>query len=93
MGIFFFSFNLSIHFLKSNFQFSDAAQRENSANILDAYLKRENNYTILEIKSVSYTDSGFYECIADNGIPPIIKTNFSITIRGKSLFSLLIILC
>lgn len=36
----------------------------------------------LKIQSVSFEDAGLYECVADNGIPPSIKTNFSLTIRG-----------
>ncbi|GIY67332.1 hemicentin-1 [Caerostris darwini] len=35
-----------------------------------------------KIASVSSSDAGNYQCIADNGIEPIIKSNFTITIRG-----------
>lgn len=37
---------------------------------------------ILKISSVASTDSGTYECTADNGISAI-KSNFTITIRGR----------
>ncbi|GIY67333.1 titin [Caerostris darwini] len=40
-----------------------------------------NNGSVLRIPKISYEDAGIYECSADNGIPPAIKTNFSITIR------------
>ncbi|GBL76498.1 Down syndrome cell adhesion molecule-like protein 1 [Araneus ventricosus] len=35
----------------------------------------------LIIPAVSYKDDGHYECTAENGMSPAIKTNFSITIR------------
>ncbi|GIY09035.1 down syndrome cell adhesion molecule-like protein 1 [Caerostris extrusa] len=38
---------------------------------------------ILKFPSISYTDAGQYTCIADNNIGPSIKTNFTITIRGR----------
>lgn len=37
----------------------------------------------LTIAPVSYDDGGVYECVADNGIQPIIKSNFTLTIRGR----------
>ncbi|GFS52408.1 titin [Trichonephila inaurata madagascariensis] len=42
-----------------------------------------SNGSTLKFPRVSYDDSGMYECSADNGISPIIKQNFSITIRGR----------
>ncbi|XP_054724331.1 leucine-rich repeats and immunoglobulin-like domains protein 3 [Uloborus diversus] len=36
------------------------------------------------IPSVTYNDAGTYQCTADNGIPPAIQTNFTITIRGRT---------
>lgn len=40
------------------------------------------NNTTFKIPSVSYGDAGLYECEAENGVPPIIKSNFSLSIRG-----------
>ncbi|GFU50491.1 titin [Nephila pilipes] len=37
----------------------------------------------LKITSVSYEDAGFYECVADNGISPKIKSNFTIFVRDS----------
>ncbi|GIY09038.1 titin [Caerostris extrusa] len=37
----------------------------------------------LNLVDVSELDSGLYECIADNGIPPSIRSNFSIVIRAS----------
>lgn len=39
--------------------------------------------TSLTIAPVSYDDGGVYECVADNGIQPVIKSNFTLTIRGR----------
>ncbi|GFT23978.1 titin, partial [Nephila pilipes] len=39
------------------------------------------DYSILLFSHVSYEDAGVYECMADNGIPPIIISNFTLTIR------------
>ncbi|XP_055938210.1 cell adhesion molecule DSCAML1-like [Argiope bruennichi] len=41
----------------------------------------KQNSTVLHISKVSSDDAGMYECIADNGIPPTIISNFTITIR------------
>lgn len=64
------------------FFFSDNQLSELISNVNEVENSHKNN-SLLVIPSVSYTDSGYYECIASNGIPPLIKTNFSITIRGK----------
>ncbi|GFR23250.1 contactin-5, partial [Trichonephila clavata] len=37
----------------------------------------------LKIISVSSSDAGVYQCIADNGIEPVIKSNFTVTIRDS----------
>ncbi|GFU28493.1 titin [Nephila pilipes] len=42
-----------------------------------------NSDSTLKIPRVSYGDSGIYQCIADNGIHPSIKANFTVTIRGR----------
>lgn len=42
-------------------------------------IKNSSNF---RISPVMYENAGLYECIADNGIPPKIRTNFSLTIRG-----------
>ncbi|GFV73982.1 hemicentin-1 [Trichonephila clavipes] len=39
------------------------------------------NSSILKISPVTYDHSGLYECIADNGISPSIKTNFTLSVR------------
>lgn len=56
-------------------------------NILDEHLSRTSsdskNSSLLRISLVQYENAGTYECVADNGIEPIIKTNFTLTIRGK----------
>lgn len=44
----------------------------------------ERNSSIFRISSVSYEDAGIYECVADNGIPPSIRANFTMTIRGRN---------
>lgn len=44
-----------------------------------------NEETVLKIPRVSYEDAGNYECSADNGIPPIIRNNFTISIRGMNV--------
>ncbi|GFR22298.1 hemicentin-1, partial [Trichonephila clavata] len=41
------------------------------------------NSSILKISPVTYDHSGLYECIADNGISPSIKTNFTLSVRGR----------
>ncbi|GIY09039.1 hypothetical protein CEXT_337741 [Caerostris extrusa] len=41
--------------------------------------------SVLKISSVTSDDAGIYECVADNGIPPSIKVNFTIVIRATSL--------
>ncbi|XP_035230462.1 Down syndrome cell adhesion molecule-like protein Dscam2 [Stegodyphus dumicola] len=46
--------------------------------------KERGNSSILKISSALPEDAGYYECEADNGILPGIRTNFSITIRGMS---------
>ncbi|GBL76499.1 Titin [Araneus ventricosus] len=43
--------------------------------------KDTKNSSILRIPHVSYEDAGVYECIADNGIPLAITSNFTLTIR------------
>ncbi|KAG8172827.1 hypothetical protein JTE90_022929 [Oedothorax gibbosus] len=43
----------------------------------------DKDATVLKFTRVSYEDAGVYECSADNGIPPIIKHNFTISIRGR----------
>ncbi|GFU28491.1 titin [Nephila pilipes] len=45
-------------------------------NVSDSYLK---------IPAVSYKDSGNYECIANNGMSPSIRANFSLTIRESNM--------
>lgn len=60
------------------------------------FILLENSYTTLtpttessetlSISSVGSNDSGTYQCIADNGIPPSIESNFTLTIRGTSYF-------
>lgn len=40
--------------------------------------------SILKIPFVDHEAAGLYECEADNGIIPTLKTNFTITIRGKN---------
>lgn len=56
-----------------------------SSTVFDA-MKSEifNSFSngTLKLTSVSAEDAGLYECIADNGIPPAIKSNFTIFIRG-----------
>lgn len=37
----------------------------------------------LTIAPISYEDGGVYECVADNSIQPAIKSNFTLTIRGR----------
>lgn len=37
----------------------------------------------LTIAPISYEDGGVYECVADNNIQPAIKSNFTLTIRGR----------
>ncbi|CAL1281289.1 unnamed protein product [Larinioides sclopetarius] len=41
----------------------------------------EKGSSTLKISPVAHEDSGLYECVADNGIPPIIKSNFTLTVR------------
>lgn len=43
------------------------------------------NDTLLKFAKVSSDDAGLYECTADNGIQPTIRTNFTITILGMIL--------
>ncbi|PRD20372.1 UNVERIFIED_CONTAM: Down syndrome cell adhesion molecule-like protein [Trichonephila clavipes] len=43
-------------------------------------VKHSSNH--LKIISVSSSDAGVYQCTADNGIEPVIKSNFTVTIRG-----------
>lgn len=56
--------------------------KESPKNLADFGFTRDNS-SVLHISSVSYDDAGFYQCIVNNGIPPNLKANFSITIRGK----------
>lgn len=37
----------------------------------------------LKIQSLTYEDSGLYECLASNTVDPSISYNFSLTIRGR----------
>ncbi|GFR22302.1 basement membrane-specific heparan sulfate proteoglycan core protein [Trichonephila clavata] len=41
--------------------------------------------SLLRLSPVSYEDAGVYECMADNGIPPVITSNFTLTIRGRNI--------
>lgn len=41
----------------------------------------------LKIQSLSYEDSGLYECLAINSVEPSISANFTITIRGRFLYA------
>lgn len=43
---------------------------------------RETTPNVFTITSVSSDVSGMYECIANNGIEPSLKSNFTVTIRG-----------
>lgn len=75
---------MAFEFLKN---FPDT--KREAMNFVDVGFTRENS-SILQIPSVSYEDAGFYECIADNGIQPSLKSNFSITIRGKKIILFLV---
>lgn len=50
-------------------------------------LDTENSST-LKLSPISYDDAGFYVCVADNGIEPSIKSNFTLVIRGMNSLKL-----
>lgn len=75
-------YNFCHFFICLIFYFSDKGLSELISNVHETENIHRNN-SLMVIPSVSYTDSGYYECIASNGIPSPIKSNFSITIRGK----------
>lgn len=55
---------------------------------MDISLRTNNdvkNTSVLKFPSVSYTDAGIYECIAENDIPPSIRSNFTINIHGMKI--------
>ncbi|GFU28492.1 titin [Nephila pilipes] len=58
-----------------------AASSPVQINLNSSHITR--NGSSLKFPRLSYDDAGMYECSADNGISPMIKTNFSVTIRGR----------
>lgn len=56
---------------------------EDSESKSSTLLAEGKSSSSLNISPISYGDAGVYECIADNGIQPVIKSNFTLTIRGN----------
>lgn len=63
---------------------SDTKDREEK--YISQFIDSKNS-SLFKIPSISYEDAGVYECVADNGIPPAIRTNFTLTIRGMDNFN------
>lgn len=57
--------------------------REDLESKIHRQLVEGKGSSSLTIAPITYDDAGVYECVADNGIQPIIKSNFTLTIRGR----------
>ncbi|KAG8178107.1 hypothetical protein JTE90_017454 [Oedothorax gibbosus] len=57
----------------------------NQAPVIEAGSFLNVNDSVLKFPKIAYSDAGVYECVADNGIPPILKANFTITIRESPI--------
>ncbi|XP_054724330.1 cell adhesion molecule DSCAML1-like [Uloborus diversus] len=64
-------------------KFPDSNSAENS--FVQPTSKDHGSDGVLTVLSVSDVHAGYYECVADNGVSPNIKANFSITIRGRKI--------